>query len=158
METKKSREYESGIHDNLIGKNTKIYYPCNVFNSEIGESCVISPFVQIEGAKVGNNCKIHTMVSICKFVTIEDNVFIAQGVMFTNSRYPQIPSRWKEEIDSSNVATLVKYGVSIGANATILSGVTIGKYATIGAGAVVTKDIEPNVIAYGNPCEVKREK
>lgn len=149
---------ETGIApDNVLGFGTVIYNPCNIYNSTIGNNCVISPFVQIEGAKIGNDCKIHTMVSICGFVTIEDDVFIAQGVMFTNSRYPQIPSRWKEEKEASNIATIVKRGATIGANATILP-VTIGEYAIIGAGSVVTRDIPPNTVAYGNPCVVKGER
>lgn len=34
--------------------------------------------------------------------------------------------------------------------------VTIGDNLTIGAGSVVTKNISGNVLAFGNPCEVKR--
>ena len=40
---------------------------------------------------------------------------------------------------------------------TILPGVTIGDHSIIGAGSVVTKDIPPNVIAFGHPAEVHRE-
>ncbi|MFR1169864.1 MAG: DapH/DapD/GlmU-related protein, partial [Coprobacillus cateniformis] len=45
----------------------------------------------------------------------------------------------------------------IGGGAIIMPGVTIGDNVVIGAGSVVTKDIPSNVIAYGNPCQVKRE-
>jgi len=47
--------------------------------------------------------------------------------------------------------TLVKKGVSIGANATIVCGHDIGEYAFIGAGAVVTKTILPYALVVGNP-------
>ena len=47
--------------------------------------------------------------------------------------------------------TLVKRGASIGANATIVCGCTIGEYALIGAGSVVTKDVLPHALVYGNP-------
>ena len=46
--------------------------------------------------------------------------------------------------------TLVKKGVTIGANATILCGKTIGRYAFIGAGAVVTKDVLDHALVVGN--------
>lgn len=36
-------------------------------------------------------------------------------------------------------------------------GVTIGEGSVIGAGSVVTKDIQPNRLAVGNPCRVIRE-
>ena len=44
----------------------------------------------------------------------------------------------------------------IGAGSIILPGVTIGDNVVIGAGSVVTKDIESNVVAVGNPCKVMR--
>ena len=47
--------------------------------------------------------------------------------------------------------------VWIGAGAIILPGVTIGENSVIGAGSVVTKDVPPNVLAYGNPCKVIKE-
>lgn len=47
--------------------------------------------------------------------------------------------------------TVVKEGVSIGANATIVCGNDIGKYAFIGAGAVVTKEVLPYALIVGNP-------
>ena len=48
--------------------------------------------------------------------------------------------------------------VWIGANVTIVKGITIGSGAVIGAGSVVTKDIDPNVIAVGNPARVIRSR
>jgi UDP-2-acetamido-3-amino-2,3-dideoxy-glucuronate N-acetyltransferase len=47
--------------------------------------------------------------------------------------------------------TLVKRGVSIGANATIVCGVTLGEYAFIGAGAVVTSDVPAYALMVGVP-------
>jgi maltose O-acetyltransferase len=38
----------------------------------------------------------------------------------------------------------------------IFPGVTIGDNVTIGAGSVVTKDIPDNVLAFGNPCTVRK--
>src|SRR2546423_1649198 len=47
--------------------------------------------------------------------------------------------------------TLVKYGASIGAGAVVLCGVTIGQFALIGAGSVVTRDVPPHALVFGNP-------
>nr|WP_281504361.1 DapH/DapD/GlmU-related protein [Streptococcus uberis] len=44
--------------------------------------------------------------------------------------------------------------VFIGNNSMILPGVTIGNNVIIGAGSVVTKSIDDNKIAAGNPCKV----
>ncbi len=49
--------------------------------------------------------------------------------------------------------TIVKKGVSIGANATIVCGHDIGEYAFIGAGAVITKEVKPYALVVGNPAK-----
>ena len=39
----------------------------------------------------------------------------------------------------------------------VLPGITIGYNTIIGAGSVVTKDISPNCVAFGNPCTIRRD-
>jgi len=41
----------------------------------------------------------------------------------------------------------------IGAGSIILSGIRIGKGAIVGAGSIVTKDVKPNTLVYGNPAK-----
>ena len=48
----------------------------------------------------------------------------------------------------------IKRGARIGVNVTILPRVTIGEYALVGAGSVVTKDVPPYAVVYGNPARV----
>ena len=47
--------------------------------------------------------------------------------------------------------------VWIGAGTLVMPGVTIGDRVTIGAGSVVTRDIPPDVLAFGQPCRVQHE-
>jgi maltose O-acetyltransferase len=47
--------------------------------------------------------------------------------------------------------------VWLGAGSIVLPGVTIGAGTTIGAGSLVTSDIPPQCLAYGQPCRVQRE-
>ena len=49
------------------------------------------------------------------------------------------------------IKTILKKGVTLGANCTIVCGNTIGEHALIGAGAVICKDVEPNSVMVGNP-------
>ena len=111
-------------------------------NCNIGQNCVISPEVIL-----GNNVKIQNNVSVYSGVVCEDNVFIGPSVVFTNILNPRsaIPRR------NQYLKTSVKKGASIGANSTILCGITIGEYALIGAGTVVTKDVKPYSLVFGNP-------
>jgi maltose O-acetyltransferase len=52
---------------------------------------------------------------------------------------------------------VIEDGVWLGANVIVNPGITIGRNSVIGSGSVVTKDIPPNCLAYGNPCRVIRQ-
>lgn len=90
-------------------------------------------------------------------VILEDGVFIGPSVAFTNDKYPRSINKdgsLKTNNDWKVSKTIIKYGASIGANATIICGVTIGEWAMIGAGSVVTKDVPPYTLVVGNPAKI----
>jgi acetyltransferase-like isoleucine patch superfamily enzyme len=130
----------------------------NLYGCSVGDDTKIGTFVEIQkGAVIGARCKISSHTFICEGVTIEDEVFIGHGVMFTNDRYPRATTRdgqLQTEADWKVEPTRVKRGASIGSNVTVISGVTIGERAVVGAGAVVTKDIAANAIVVGVPARV----
>lgn len=135
-----------------LGRNVHVYFPdlVNIYNCEIGDDTRIGPFVEIQrGAKIGKRCKIESHSFICDGVTIEDEVFIGHGVMFTNDKYPQV-----ENPNFIPVLARVKNGASIGSGATILCGITIGEKALVGAGAVVTCDVPDGAVVVGNPARI----
>lgn len=145
-----------------IGKNTIIYNPDLVYieDCQVGDNCKIQPFVTIQSAvKIGNFCKIEHYVFIPSGVIIKDEVFIGQGVCFTNDKYPRstIAGRLKRQNDYRELSTKVERGASIGSNSTILPGITIGEKALVGAGSVVTKDVPPYSVAVGNPARILRK-
>ena len=146
--------------DVKIGKGTKIFHPdlVNLYGCQIGENCKIGAFVEIrKDVKIGNNVKIQAFAFIPEAITIEDGVFIGPHVCFINDRYPRAVNpdgSLKRPEDWEVTKTLVKRGVGIGANATILCGLTVGENAMIGAGAVVTKDVPPNAVEVGNPARI----
>lgn len=80
-------------------------------------------------------------------VTLEDDVFIAPGVIFTNDPKLDVKGKecWKD--------TVVKKGAKIGAGAMIRAGVTIGEGAIVGMGAVVLNDVPAGEIHAGNPAK-----
>lgn len=138
--------------DVSIGEGTRIWHFVHIRKrARIGRNCNIGKGVYIDTeVRIGNNVKIQNFVSVYRGVTIEDDVFIGPHATFTNDLYPRsYNTSW--EI----VPTIVKKGASIGANATIVCGVTIGEYAMVGAGAVVTKDVPPFGLVYGNPARLK---
>ncbi len=99
---------------------------------------------------MGNNCKIQNNVSIFDGVTIEDGVFIGPSTTFTNVKIPRSFINQKKKF----IKTIVKKGVSIGANSTIICGIKLGQYSLIGAGSVVTKNVKDYNLVYGNPAKV----
>ena len=81
------------IHENVrFGEGVRIPQPelVNLYGCVIGDHTSVGAFVEIQaGAEVGKRCKISSHTFICEGVTIEDEVFVGHGVMFTNDRYPR---------------------------------------------------------------------
>ena len=146
--------------DVQLGEGVAIFQPelVNLYGCKVGADTRIGAFVEIQkNATIGARCKISSHSFICEGVTIEDEVFVGHGVMFTNDRYPQATNEdgsLQTEADWQVDETLVKRRASIGSNATIISGITIGEGALIGAGAVVTHDVPDHAIVVGVPARV----
>ena len=132
----------------------------NLYGCLVGDDTRIGAFVEIQaGAKIGARCKISSHTFICSGVTVEDEVFIGHGVMFTNDLDPRATNEDGElqtDADWMHIPTRVCRGASIGSGAVILAGVTIGDSALIGAGAVVTADVEPGTVVAGCPARFLR--
>ena len=108
--------------------------------------------------EIGNNFySNHNLVILdTAKVTFGDNVFIAPNCAFFGPEHPlDVPTR----NSGAEYALPITVGdnVWIGGNTVVLGGVTIGANTVIGAGSVVTKDIPPGVLAFGNPCRVIRK-
>jgi len=132
-----------------IGEGTKIWHFCHVMGgAKIGRSCNIGQNAFIGSkAVIGNGVKIQNNVSVYDAVILDDNVFVGPSAVFTNILNPRSHVSRKE----SYLTTVVKKGVTIGANSTIVCPAVLGEYAFIGAGAVVTKDVPPHAVVTGVP-------
>ncbi|SVE20480.1 uncharacterized protein METZ01_LOCUS473334, partial [marine metagenome] len=96
----------------------------------IGDKCSIGQNVNVgNNVVMGNYVKIQNNVSVYEGVELEDYVFCAPSMVFTNIKVPR--SEFPQRGSKHYVKTLVKKSASIGANATIICGVTIGEYALI---------------------------
>lgn len=143
--------HETSVIDGgcIIGKGTKIWHFSHVMSgSEIGENCNIGQNVVISsGVKLGNNVKVQNNVSLYTGVICEDDVFLGPSMVFTNVINPRSAIVRRDQY----MTTIVEKGATIGANSTIVCGNKIGTYSFIGAGAVITKDVKPYALVYGNP-------
>ena len=143
----------SYVDDNVsIGEGTKIWHFSHIHSgAKIGSNCSLGQNVNIgSNVNIGEGVKVQNNVSVYEGVELEDFVFCGPSMVFTNdltprSKYPKGKEGYK--------STLVKYGASIGANATIVCGNTIGRWAMIASGAVVTKKVPDYALMAGVPAK-----
>jgi UDP-2-acetamido-3-amino-2,3-dideoxy-glucuronate N-acetyltransferase len=138
-----------------IGKGTVVWSFAVIREDVIiGDNCVIGSGAYIgRHCRIGNNVRIQDKAHITERMVIEDNVFIGQGVVTIDDRYPEVNNPEYEF-----QPPYFEKGCSIGANATILPGVRIGCGALIGAGTVITKDVSPDTVIYGVSEKIRRRR
>ena len=118
-------------------------------------SWVEAPFHCDYGAQISIGAHVFINMA-CVFldaapITLGDDVQLGPGVQLLTSDHPR---------DAEQRASGVEwaYPITIGARAwlgggvIVLPGMTIGEDAVIGAGSVVTRPVQPGVVAAGNPC------
>lgn len=133
-------DFQTGHHV-VVREGTRIGDHVSVWsNSVIDYGCVI-----------GSRVKIHCNCYVAQFTELEDGAFLAPGVTIANDLFPG-----RGGSASAMAGPLIRAHAQIGANVTILPYVTIGEEAIIGAGSVVTRDIPPGMVAYGNPAIARR--
>lgn len=132
-----------------IGEGSRIWHWVHVCGgAKIGKGVSLGQNVFV-GNKVviGDQCKIQNNVSVYDNITLEEGVFCGPSMVFTNVYNPRSLIERKSEYRN----TLVKRGVTLGANCTIVCGTTIGEFAFVGAGAVINKDVKPYALMVGVP-------
>lgn len=137
-----------------IGNDTRIWHFSHILSgsvigaaTSIGQNVMIGPKVS-----VGSGCKIQNNVSLYEGVHLENDVFCGPSCVFTNVLTPRAFVSRKMEFGE----TIVRKGVTIGANSTIVCGepngrTELGEYCFIAAGAVVTKNVAPYALMAGVP-------
>jgi acetyltransferase-like isoleucine patch superfamily enzyme len=108
------------------------------------------------GARVGRDvffgADVYVEVDFAPLLTIDDGVVLARGVtiLLHDSALNNVLG---EPLKYGRVA--LRERCYIGANATLLCGVEVGAGAVVGAASVVTCDVPPGAVAYGNPARVR---
>ncbi len=139
--------------DAEIGEKTRIWAFTNVQDGAvIGSQCNICDGCYVEkGSTIGSRVTIKNNVAIFAGIKIEDEVFVGANITFINDRHPRCPNDGVWSLED----TIIRKGATLGAGSTIMCGLEIGEYAFIGAGSVVTKNVPPYTIWYGNPARQK---
>ncbi|MDP6669494.1 MAG: DapH/DapD/GlmU-related protein [Candidatus Krumholzibacteria bacterium] len=102
------------------------------------------------GCKIGSGVKIHANCYVAQFTEIGNGVFMAPGVTIANDPHPGCP-----QSAECMKGPVIEDSVQIGVNVTILPMVKIGARSLVGSGAVVTRDVPPDSVVFGNPARVR---
>ncbi len=133
-----------------IGEGSKIWHFAHVMSGAVvGRDVSLGQNVFVaDRVSIGDGCKVQNNVSIYEGVVLEDLVFCGPSMVFTNVKNPR--AAYPTCVEDYR-RTLVRRGVTIGANVTVVCGVTLGEWAFIGAGAVITADVPPYALMVGVP-------
>ncbi len=150
----------------LVGAQVSIYRGCEIDdevlvadlasireNVSIGKRTIIGRGVAVENhCKIGSFCKLETNAYLTAYSNVGDHVFIAPGVLTSNDNFM---GRTKERFDHFDGAHFAD-ACRIGVGAVILPGRRVASEAVVAAGAVLTKNIEGEMIYAGIPAKVLR--
>jgi UDP-3-O-[3-hydroxymyristoyl] glucosamine N-acyltransferase len=133
----------------VIGSHTLVADLATVREDvHIGQGTIVGRGVAIENqCEIGANCKLETNVYVTAKTRIEDNVFIAPGVLTSNDNYL---GRTQERFEHFG-GPILKTASRIGIGAVILPGMVVESEAVLAAGAVLTTDAQAGTIYVGIP-------
>jgi acetyltransferase-like isoleucine patch superfamily enzyme len=118
--------------------------------TEIGDESVVGRGASVENdVHVGARVRMQTGAYVTAWSVVEDDVFIAPGVLLTND-----PTAGRRPADIELRGATLKRGCRVGAGAVLLPGVEVGEEAFVAAGAVVTHDVPPGALVMGVPARI----
>lgn len=113
----------------------------------LGPNVSIGAYAEIgRGTAVGEGSRISSGVFLPSNSVIGKNCFLGPQVVATDDRRPRA--------NNDNYVTeppTFEDNCSVGARSVILPGVKIGARSLTGAGSVITKDVPPDTLVYGEP-------
>ena len=129
-----------------IGKNVRMWHFTYIGDgTTIGDDTKIGSLVHIDyNVKIGKRCKIEGSAYLPPLTEIGDDVFLGPGIILTNDPYPMSPKM---------IGVKIQDGAIICAGSMIKAGVNVGKKAVVGFGSVVTRDVPPETVVFGNPAK-----
>jgi acetyltransferase-like isoleucine patch superfamily enzyme len=122
-------------------------------NVRVGEDSQLAHGLTVErGARIGNGVRMSPLSHITHNAYVGDHVQLGAGVCTTDTKQ----MRWRDPNGEEDARPpRLNDHCRIGAGSTLLPGVVIGAHALVGAGSVVTRDVPPGAVAYGNPARVR---
>jgi acetyltransferase-like isoleucine patch superfamily enzyme len=121
---------------------------------ELGDGVIVGRGSLVENdTTVGARTRIQANAYVTAYTTLEEDVFIAPGVVTTNDNFM---GRTEERLAQMKGPT-IRRGARVGGGAVLLPGIEIGEEAFVGAGAVVLHDVPARAVVVGNPARQIRD-
>jgi maltose O-acetyltransferase len=129
--------------------------------ASMGRDCTIEPPFYCDYGRfisLGDSVFINfgCVILDCARVSIGNNCMFGPNVQLLCAYHPLDPTERNSGYEYASSITIGD-NVWLGGGVIINPGVTIGSNTVIGSGSVVTKDVPPNVVAFGNPCRVVKQ-
>ncbi|HEU0024397.1 MAG TPA: DapH/DapD/GlmU-related protein [Thermoleophilaceae bacterium] len=121
--------------------------------AQIGAESMVGRGVAVDNdVRIGARVRIQTNAYITAHSVIEDDVFIAPGVVLTND-----PTAGRRRSGEELLGAVLRRACRLGAGAVVLPGIEVGEEAFVAAGAVVTGDVDARAVVAGVPARVVRK-
>jgi acetyltransferase-like isoleucine patch superfamily enzyme len=121
--------------------------------STLGDGSVLGRGSSLENdVIVGARVRIQTGCYVTAYSTIEDDVFVAPGVILTND-----DTMARHDGDYELRGPTLRRACRVGGGVVLVPGVEVGEEAFVAAGAVVTRDVAPRSVVMGVPARAVRE-
>lgn len=151
-----SQQYNSV---NPIDRKTKDEL-LNEMIGSLGKDCeIVAPLYVDYGTYVtlGDHCFINRNAYLMDGggITIGSRCFIGPSCGLYTAVHPLHYEDRNKGLEKA-LPIVIGNNCWLGADVKVMPGVSIGNNVVIGAGSIVTKNIESNVLAMGNPCKVVR--
>jgi len=119
----------------------------------IGEGTVVGRGSAVDNdVAIGSRVRIQTGCYITAHSTIEDDVFVAPGVILTNDN-----AMARHGPDHEVRGPTLRRACRVGGGVVLLPAIEVGEEAFVAAGAVVTRDVPPRGVVIGVPARLVRE-